>query len=1142
MAIHFEPNKNQVRYRTPGISIFDKDARPTIDGDRDRDMLTDDWENKAIQELTPILEHDENEKLFKNPDHKVVMFTRTSPITNKNGDQYIIFQHSVAYTKDYGTEWGIGDHNGDRSSFQTAWRVIDPYTIELTRLWTVGHTGKLRKNKRHKVDPDGMTFTPEGILKIYIEENKHGNWAKGFSGKGHEFKNFFRFKRHKPYDTVWNAEGSEGIIRPSNYNVGEPHAPLIDEIVSPKVHEKDAFPGEYIWNDPDGWFCGDPSRCDTPKRLKGIRGHSPEYIGGSLDNETLQKVADQLPNTSPAIRHKRDLFGELFGGTLGKLFRKKSLHGSSDSDELYGLDGDDKIYGLGGSDWLYGGRGNDELYAGLGDDILHGESGNDFLKGHQGDDNLHGGSGNDELEGNSGNDYLKGNAGHDDMRGGSGQDALYGDSGRDILKGETGDDHLYGGISNDKLYGGSGKDILKGGSGDDRLSGNSGNDRLQGNTGKDRLYGGDGQDTLYGDSGIFGFFGVGDDDYLSGGNGHDKLYGNQGDDTLVGGSGNDKLYGSRGDDNLYGDNRFSLLAKGGNDYLTGGSGADRLYGGKGKDTLKGGSGDDYLNGGASADRLDGGTGSDTLRGGSGNDRYSVDSFTDTVLESKDGGIDTISASIDYVLGEHVENLKLVDSATQGSGNSLNNRLDGNDLDNTLHGKEGDDYLDGSLGNDALYGGVGKDTLFGYVGKDRLYGGDGKDFLDGGYFYHVSQYLPLFTQYTTFLAHGIVTKLPVKPDQENRWLEGGAGNDQMYDGFGSDHLIGGAGNDVIRALGGGNDVIIGGLGDDTLAGGSGADTFIFYSLNEGTDTVTDFDRSQGDTLKLLLEGFSASDLKSGLLDETQFVLGTQATDTSDRFIYDPSTGVLLFDADGSGSKAATQLVQFSDKPALAAGDIVLFSADEDQTSKSASEATPLPAMIQGTVNSEILLGDDGSDDIIFAAAGDDNVAGGLGSDQLFGGDGADILRGDRDTSDPQVQLAGGDDVIRGGAGNDLIGGKSGNDTLIGDEGDDQIWGDNGDDILSGGLGNDILTGDDFSGGHGSDIFVLASGQGTDTVVDFEIGIDSIALVEDLKFGQISITQNGQDSHLKLGNETLAVLQRTDADALTASSFIEAFSAV
>lgn len=173
---------------------------------------------------------------------------------------------------------------------------------------------------------------------------------------------------------------------------------------------------------------------------------------------------------------------------------------------------------------------------------------------------------------------------------------------------------------------------------------------------------------------------------------------------------------------------------------------------------------------------------------------------------------------------------------------------------------------------------------------------------------------------------------------------------------------------------------------------------------------------------------------------------------------------------------------------------------------------------GTDIADTLVGDEESD-LIYANGGNDIAAGGLGDDAIFGGDGDDILRGDRNSRRTQDKEAGGDDIIFGGAGNDRIGGKAGNDTLYGDEGDDTIWGDDGDDLIFGGLGNDTLIGDNFSRGAGTDTFVVAEGEGTDTILDFEVGIDFIGLAGGLTQAQLSFEGNA----IKLGNETLAILE-------------------
>ncbi|EDX78238.1 FG-GAP repeat domain protein [Coleofasciculus chthonoplastes PCC 7420] len=190
-------------------------------------------------------------------------------------------------------------------------------------------------------------------------------------------------------------------------------------------------------------------------------------------------------------------------------------------------------------------------------------------------------------------------------------------------------------------------------------------------------------------------------------------------------------------------------------------------------------------------------------------------------------------------------------------------------------------------------------------------------------------------------------------------------------------------------------------------------------------------------------------------------------------------------------------------------------------------------IDGTPNNDTLVGTPESDRIN-GFGGNDTIAGGLENDQIFGGDGDDVLRGDLNQRSPQVDI-GGDDIIFGGAGSDRIGGKGGNDQLFGEAGDDQIWGDDGDDILRGGLGNDTLTGDDFSGGSGSDTFILAINEGTDTIVDFQEGEDLIGLAEGLSFGQLSITQDGKNTLIGFEDETLAMLKGVNANLLTEADF-------
>jgi hypothetical protein len=125
-----------------------------------------------------------------------------------------------------------------------------------------------------------------------------------------------------------------------------------------------------------------------------------------------------------------------------------------------------------------------------------------------------------------------------------------------------------------------------------------------------------------------------------------------------------------------------------------------------------------------------------------------------------------------------------------------------------------------------------------------------------------------------------------------------------------------------------------------------------------------------------------------------------------------------------------------------------------------------------------------------------------------------------------------DFIRGGAGDDLVDGTEGDDKLLGNWGNDILVGGEGNDLLAGGFGNDLLV-----GGAGSDRFLLVSNLETDTIADFESGVDAIALFGSLTFGQLEITQSESDTLISVAGtgEVLATLTGVQANVLTAADF-------
>jgi len=150
------------------------------------------------------------------------------------------------------------------------------------------------------------------------------------------------------------------------------------------------------------------------------------------------------------------------------------------------------------------------------------------------------------------------------------------------------------------------------------------------------------------------------------------------------------------------------------------------------------------------------------------------------------------------------------------------------------------------------------------------------------------------------------------------ISGNAANDTINGGAGNDIVDGGLDNDSLTGAGG-NDTLIGGRGNDTLNGDIGQDKFRFNSPAEGVDTIVDFDTNL-DTIEVLGSAFL---LPVGTLRASNFVIGTEATTISHRFLYDNSTGDLFFDPDGNRSADPIQLANLSTIPNLSNTNIVVI---------------------------------------------------------------------------------------------------------------------------------------------------------------------------------------------------------------------------
>jgi Ca2+-binding RTX toxin-like protein len=471
-----------------------------------------------------------------------------------------------------------------------------------------------------------------------------------------------------------------------------------------------------------------------------------------------------------------------------------------------------------------------------------------------------------------------------------------------------------------------------------------------------------------------------------------------------------------------------------------------------------------------------------------------------------------------------------DNLLSGAGNDVVNggsdddRLVGNSGDDLLYGEAGDDSLHGLDGQDILYGGTGNDQAFGNAGNDVIYGGSGNDKLGGDagndtliggpgndLYQIISDTSDTIIEFVnegidvveTELSHtlsanverlvlrganaligngneldnvieessysGSTGPLPIV----NNIIAAGGGNDIVNAGRGDDQIDGGAGADRIGGL----------EGSDTLTGGTGADQFVFASFStsvsdNGIDTITDFKLADGDKIVATISAFNAqfgnANLTVGELPSSQFHLGTQATTLDHRFIYDPTTGALFYDPDGTrtytftGSIPKTQIAKLAPNLPLTHTAIRII---DQFTLPAIPNSNPTPATgttPAATSGDDRLFGTEGND-ILNLLAGNDLGSGQEGDDILNGGDGQDFLDG--------------------GSGNDQIAGQAASDRLFGEAGNDTLDGGGENDTLYGGKGNDTLT-----GGANQDRFNFYNPvtDGVDQIIDFNVADDTIGI--------------------------------------------------
>jgi Ca2+-binding RTX toxin-like protein len=577
------------------------------------------------------------------------------------------------------------------------------------------------------------------------------------------------------------------------------------------------------------------------------------------------------------------------------------------------------------------------------------------------------------------------------------------------------------------------------------------------------------------------------------------LAGNTLDNLLVAGAGNNVLDGVSGNDTA----SFafataavtaSLLA--GN--ASGGSGSDMLLN---IDNLTGSAFADALTGDAGANLLDGGAGVDTLSGGAGDDTYVVDRTGDILVEAAGGGVDTVISSASYshidtdgagTLGGNVENLVLTgNTAINGTGNALQNRITGNAAANVLSG------------------GVGADTLT---------GGDGDDT------YVVDNLLDVTTETNATLAGGRDTVVSRLLAAAGTWTLGANIENGRIDVLAAANLTGN----------GLNNVLVAGAGDNVLDGGAGIDTVSYetatagVSVNlalttaqatggSGSDTLLNVENLLGSAFADVLGGKAgANTLDGGAGADT--LAGGAGNDT---YILD-NTGDVVQEGAGAG----LDTVVLSGFPAYTLGDNVENARIVNATFSTLT-GNLLDNLITVGAGSASINGDAGNDTVSFAAlaAGVQMSPSGVGSGYAYSGSANYSLSGIENVIgsnfNDTLAASAGNNVLNGGAGVDTVdysflnfapGGSgisiglgtgvetdaTGTDTIsnienvIGTNFADVIAGNGDENLIIGGRGADTL-----SGGSAADVFQFGyfrSSPALDAVLitDFQSGVDRIGI--------------------------------------------------
>ncbi len=793
------------------------------------------------------------------------------------------------------------------------------------------------------------------------------------------------------------------------------------------------------------------------------------------------------------------------------------LFGNAAANVLSGGGGADTLDGAGGADALAGGTGDDTYECDVAADAVVEDpgAGLDTLRsavsavlGANLEELVLTGNATTSGTGNALNNGLTGNGAANLLNGAAGADTMRGGLGNDIYDVDAAGDSVVeaAGAGTDTVrtalactLGANLENLVLTGSGDVSGSGNTLNNALTGNAGANLLSGAAGADSMSG--------GAGDDVYIvdlsteivteAVGGGIDEvrsaatfvlgahleellLLGS----TALNGTGNalgNLLVGNGANNNLSGvDGADTLDGGAGADTLLGGGATDTLLGGAGADTLSGGNGNDSLAAGDDADTLDGGIGADTLAGGTGNDTYLVGD-ADLLIETADGGVDTVQSTVTLALATNLENLILTGTAALDAT--------GNDRANVLTGNAAANRLDGDLGADSMAGGQGDDIYAVDNAGDKVTeaASAGVDAVESSISYVLGANLEALT------------------------LAGSAD-------------LNGTGNTLANRLNGngGANLLDGASGADTLAGGAGDDTYV---VDNAADQLAETGADDADSVR------SSVSFALGANLERLTLLGTASIQGTGNALANLLTG----------NDAANRLDGLGGADTLVGGggnDRYLVDSAADQVSEAAvvgidtvesAVGWTLGANLEALVlagSADLAGTGNGAANTLTGNSGGNLLDGAAGSDSLIGGAGNDTYV--IDSTGDQVSETGADDgdSVRsaisyslGATLEHLLLAGTANIDGNGNAAANRLVGNAGGNVLQGRAGADTL-----DGGGGVDTYLHSVGDGADRVQNAD-GTDRLRFVGNDLFDWGNFAREGDDLVLAAVPDAAAVAATT-----------------